>query len=135
MAKSSQRQFLVSISGINGLFSTKSGGAITADTSKVYDGGSLTPEVLSGSADVGNVTVSRAYDHTRDAALLSTLRAKVGRQTATISVTPADRDLVAIGSPTVYSDALLVGLTEPDSDASSADAATFELEWAIGQVK
>lgn len=132
MPKSSQRQFLVKVSGIDGYFMTKSGGAITADTSRVYDGGSLTPDVIAGPAEAGNITVSRAYDQNRDAALLTRLRQKVGRFTATVSVTPTDRDLVANGRPTTYARALLVGLTEPDFDASSGDAATFELEFAIG---
>jgi hypothetical protein len=132
MAKSSARQFLVKVAGIDGYFMTKSGGSISADANKVYDGGSLVPDVLAGPAEADNVTVSRAYDPTRDATLLARLRRDVGRFTTTVSVTPTDRDLVAVGTPVVYSNALLVGVTEPDSDASSGDAATYELEFAVG---
>lgn len=133
--KSAQRQFLVSVSGIPGYFMTKSGGNISADTNKVYDGGSLVPDVLAGPAEADNITVSRGYDPVRDGALLTRLRQMVGRYSATITVTPTDRDMVAVGEPTVYPNALLVGLTEPESDASSGDASTYELEWAIGQFK
>lgn len=135
MAKSAQRQFLVSVSGIPGYFMTKGGGNITSDTNKVYDGGSTVPDVLAGPAEADNITVSRGYDPTRDAALLTRLRQRVGRFEATISVTPTNRDMVAISKPTVYPKALLVGLTEPESDASSGEAATYELEFAIGQFK
>jgi hypothetical protein len=135
MAKSSQRQFLAKVSGIDGYFASKSGGNISADTNKVYDGGSTTPDVLAGPAEADNVTLSRAYDPVRDGALLTKLRQQVGRFAATVSLTPTDRDLVPVGDPTVYPDALLVGLNEPEYDASSGDAATFELEFAVGSFK
>ena len=120
------------VSGIDGYFMTKSGGNIAADTSKVYDGGDLIPDVLAGPAEADNITVSRAYDSVRDGALLTRLRQQVGRFSSTISVTPTDRDLIPTADPTVYPDALLVGLTEPEFDASSGDAATYELEFAVG---
>jgi len=132
MAKSSQRQFLVKVSGIDGYFMTKSGGNISADTTKVYDGGEEVPDVLASPPEADNVTCSRGYDYNRDGALLRSLRRQVGRFSATVSVTPTDRDLIASGDPTVYPKALLVGLTEPDVDASSGDVSTFELEFAVG---
>ena len=135
MAKSAQRQFLVSVSGIPGYFMTKAGGNITSDTNKVYDGGSTVPDVLAGPAEADNITVSRGYDPTRDASLLTRLRQRVGKFEATISVTATNRDMIALSTPTVYPKALLVGLTEPEMDASSGEAATYELEFAIGQFK
>lgn len=132
MTKSAQRQFLVKVSGIDGYFMTKSGGNISADTNKVYDGGSLVPDVLAGPAEAENVTVSRGFDTQRDNPIIARLRQQVGRLRATVSVTPTDADLVAQGSPTVYPEALLVGLTEPEADASGSDSSVFELEWAIG---
>mgnify|MGYP000123693160 CR=1 FL=1 len=132
MGKSAQRQFLIKVAGIDGYFATKSGGDISSDTNKVYDGGSDTPDVLAGPAEADNITVSRSFDLQRDAPVLARLRQLVGRWTTTVSVTPTDRDLIAVGAPQVYPDALLVGLTEPETDASSGDAAEFELEFAIG---
>lgn len=133
--KAAQRQGLVKVSGIDGYFMTKSGGNLSADTTKVYDGGSLTPDVLSSPAEADNVTVSRAYDDARDGNTLKRLRQQVGRLRTTVSVTPTNEDLVAIGEPTVYPNALLVGLTDLEVDASSGDAQTFELEFAVGTVK
>jgi hypothetical protein len=132
MAKSSERQFLVKVAGLEGLFMTKTGGDITAPTSKVYDGGNLTPEVMAGPAEAANVVISRAFDPLVDGPILTSLRQQVGSYTDTLSVTPTDRDLVALGNPTVYSDALLVGLTEPTFDAASGNPSNYDLEFAIG---
>lgn len=132
MPKSAQRQFLVKVGGIEGYWMTKSGGNISADTNKVYDGGAIAPDVLAGPAEADNVTVSRAYDLNRDAPILKKIRNQVGRYKTTISITPTDADLIAIADPQVYPDAILVGITEPETDSASGDAATYELEFAIG---
>lgn len=132
MAKMSSRQHLVKVSGIEGLFATFSGGSVSADTTKVYDGGNLVPEVLSGPAEADNITVGRPFDLNRDPQIINNLRKKVGTFTATVSVQTTDRNLVAVGKPRVYPNALLVSITEPDYDATSSDAAQIELEFAVG---
>lgn len=132
MPKSSQRQSLVKVSGIEDYFASKSGGNITADSSKVYDGGQVTPDVMTGPAEADNITVSRPYDLARDEPVLRRLRKVVGTWTTTVSVTPTDKDLIATAQPQVYANAVLVGLTEPEVDASSGDAKTYELEFAVG---
>lgn len=134
MAFSAQRQFLVTVSGIDGKFMSKSGGGITSDSTKIYDGGSVTPAIITSPAEVENITVGRAYDQSRDESILTTLRTQVGRFSTSITVQPADADLVAIGSPSTYSGAVLVGITEPDYDSGSGDVAMFELEFAIVSV-
>ena len=128
---SAQRQFLVKVSGFPGYFMTKSGGNISSDTTKVYDGGALTPDVIASPPEAEDVTVSRAYDVKRDGDILVRLRQQIGRFRTTVSVTPTDADLVATGAATVYPNALLIGLNEPEYDSSGGDAATFELVWAI----
>lgn len=132
MAKIASRQHLVKVSGIEGYFATFSGAAISSDTNKVYDGGNLVPEVLSGPAEADNITVGRPYDLNRDPELLNRLRRQVGVFEATISVQVTDRNLNAVGKPRVYPNALLIGITEPEYDATSGDAAQFELEFAVG---
>ena len=131
--KSAQRQFLVKVPGWQGYFATKSGGETTSDTSKVYDGGDPQPDVMAGPAETGNITVSRSYDYDRDDETLRAWKRQVGVLTADVSVTPLRRDMTALGRRTVFTDALLVRVTEPDADASSGDAATFELEFAVGK--
>ena len=132
---SAQRQFLVKVSGIDGYFMSKSGGNISADVTKVYDGGSLSPDVIASPPEAEDVTVSRAFDPGRDGELLVRLRQQVGRFRTTVSVTPTDADLVAQGAATVYPNALLVGMNEPEYDSSGGDAASFELVWAIGSYR
>lgn len=132
--KSAQRQYIVTVSGISGTFAQKSGGDISADAAKIYDGGSLTPDVLAGPAEVGNITVTRSVEHARDAATLKTLRSKVGQYEATITVTPTDANLVTLGSPVIYPKALLIGFTELEADASSGEAATYSLEFLVPRV-
>lgn len=127
-----QRHFLVKVAGIGGHFMTKSGGSISSGTTKVYDGGALTPDVISSAPEAENVTVGRAFDYDRDSLLIKELRKKVGSWRTTVSVTPTTPDMVARGRATVYSDALLVGLGEPDYDSSGGDAANWTLEFAIG---
>ena len=135
MSKSSQRQFLVKVGDIPGYFMTKSGGKISSDVSKAYDGGDPDPDLIAAPPNVDNLTVSRVFDPTRDGQLLRNLRQQVGVFETTITVTPTDRDYVAVDEPTVYHPALLVGLTDSDTDASSGDPATYELEFAIGTVR
>jgi hypothetical protein len=132
MAKITQRQNIVKVSGINGTFQTKSGGNISSDPTKVYDGGETVPDVLASPPEADNITVSRAYDVVRDGPVLRELRRKVGRMRATVSVTTTDADMVVNDKPMVYPDALLVGLSEPEADSSSGDASTYELEFAVG---
>lgn len=131
MGKSAQRQFLVKVHGIPGYFMTKSGGQISADTNKVYDGGELRPEVMAGPAEAANVTVTRGYDYERDHEIIKTLKRQVGEVEMDITITPTRRDMSAYTDGTNYPAALLVGLTEPDVDASSGDPGIFELEFAI----
>lgn len=134
MAKASQRQFLVKVSGVEGLFATKTGGDTTAEATDVWDGGRLTPEKLASPPATSDVVVSRPYDAHRDAAIVRFLRATVGRGRTTISIQGTDADLIAVGSPVVYANALLIGVTAPEVDAASGDPARFELTFAVESV-
>ena len=134
MGLAAQRMWIVKVAGIDGNWQTFSGGERSAEVGRNYDGGSLTPETIASPAETANVTVTRAYKNERDAAVYAALRNRVGRWRTTVSKTPTDEDLVAIGNPTTYSNALLVRMTEPDVDSSSGDTAMFELEFAVGSV-
>lgn len=133
MPKGAQRQFLVSVAGIDGFFATKSGGNVSADVSRVWDGGQDRPELLPAPAEADNLTVGRPYDPDRDGPLLNSLRIQVGRFVTTVTVQPTDRDLAPVGDPQVFPLALLSSVNEPDTDAASGDVATLELEFTIGQ--
>lgn len=137
--KAAQRQFLVAIDGLGShtqdYWGSKSGGGITAEATKVFDGGKLQPEVITAPAEVDDVTISRPYDPLRDQPIMHRLKKQVGVWRTTITVQPAETDLSASRvPPDVYPDAVLVGLTPSDVDASSGDPATYELVFAVGSV-
>ena len=134
MAFISQRQYVVTVDRIEGKFMTKGGGSVSADSTKIYDGGTKTPAIITGISEVENITVGRAFDTSRDRAMLQTLRSQVGRFTTTIKVQETDADYVAVGNPVVYADAVLVGITEPEYDSGSGDPAMVELEFACRSV-
>lgn len=153
MAKATQRQIVASLipttagvasvaPQINGgggatgtYFTTVSGGEISAAVEKIYDGGNIHPEVLCAPSEIGDITVSRyATDTTEDHNLLQDVRQLVGRAYYDITVFTLNCDLVEPGSERVYPKALLVGLTEPDGDASSGAPATYSLTFSISSV-
>lgn len=131
-----QRQFLVKVLGVEGTFSTKTGGRTAADTSRHFDGGSKKPETMASPAATENVTVGRVFRAVRDRAVINRLRPLVGIWRTNVSVQDLDGNLVAVpGGLTVYTNALLVGISDPEHDANSGDPANFELEFAIEDVQ
>lgn len=129
--KSSARQFLVKVEGVIGFWSTKTGGNVSSDTTPVYDGGSLKPDIISNPPTAEDVAVTRPYDPDRDDEMIRQLLQLVGSWETTVSVTPTDADLVAAAPPRVYPNARLKTVTEPEVDASSGDPAMIGLTFAI----
>lgn len=133
--KAAQRQFIWTVDGITAPFAQKSGGEVTSDATKVWDGGATQPDVIAAPAQVGDVTLTRPYDPQRDQDVLNTLVKLVGQWYTTISGQPTETDMrTARVKPRVYPNALLTGVREPESDASSGDAADFELTFAVGSL-
>lgn len=136
MAKAAARQFLVTIEAFpNTRFSGKSGGEVTSETSKVYDGGSTVPHVLTSPPDIGDITITGNYDPDLDQETLLAAITMVGQLVTTVTVIPLYGDMSRTGAkPFVYSDCTLTGVTPPEHDAGSGDAATFELTFAAASV-
>jgi hypothetical protein len=133
--KSAARQFLWGVDGISGPFAQKSGGEVTSDATKVRDGGALTADVIAAPPEVGDVTLTRPYDPERDQPIIDVLLTRVGQWRTTITGQPLTADMRAARvKPRVYPDALLTGVREPESDADSGDAATYELTFAVPTV-
>lgn len=151
MAKISQRQVLAEIEPDVVLspnapkwqgfrFAQISGGEITAAVEKIYQGGDLHPQVLCAPYEIGDITVTAHYDDdaTRDsdteagiALKIKSLRDKVGQAFYTLQILTYDCDIQNKTLDRTYSQALLVGLTEAEGDASSGAPATFALTFAI----
>lgn len=133
MGKLARRQWRVKVHGLAEAWATKSGGEVTADTVRVYDGGVAKPDVLAGPAQAGNVTVSRTYDPSRDQPIMRDLIQKVGVWRTSLHCQPLNPDMSVINgrSPLNYTQALLVGVTPPEPDASSGDGSVWSLEFAV----
>jgi hypothetical protein len=150
MAKISQRQVVAKVISLTGMggsdeilkqfssttrpyFSQVSGGEVQASVEKVYDGGSTFPEVLPSVIEVGDVTVTRHYDPSVDAPLISAYRDKVGKKYFRVEILTLDADGVQTGYTRKYENCILVNITEPDGDASSGGPATFSLTFAVSK--
>lgn len=125
------RQQLWEVAGFDGYFATKTGGEVSAETTKVHDGGSLTPETLAGPSETSNIVLTKPYRSGMHRATLKALSAGVGRYRTTVSGYDTDPDLGPIGDPITYANALLVKLTWPEGDAGGNAASMFTLEFAV----
>jgi hypothetical protein len=65
---------------------------------------------------------------------MQALRQLVGRVYYDITVKVLNTGIALVGNDRFYGQALLVGLTEPDGDASSGTPATFGLTFMISSV-
>ena len=138
-----QRQIVAKINPVAGAtlptfpdyFTQVSGGEITAAVEKVYHGGDLFPETLCAPAEIGDVTITGYVS--QDAAFLGKLqglRQLVGLARYNIDIHIFDCDIKVPGADRQYTSALLVGLTEPDGDATSGTPATFAMTFSISTV-
>ena len=115
---------------IDGYFAQVSRGEITASVEKIYIGGQPFPVTLCAPSEVGDITLTKHL--TSDyRTLLQTLRPLAGKAYYQIDVYELDCDLVSEQSKRKYAKALLVGLSEPEGDASSGAPVTFALTFAV----
>ncbi len=142
MAKASQRQIVASIAPkavldhetgptFTGYFAQISGGEITSAAEKIYTGGTNFPETLCAPAEIGDITLTRHFDPKESGTPLKTLRQMVGRAYYDITVVTFDCDIKVLGTERSYVNCLLVGLTEPEGDASSGAPATYALTFTV----
>lgn len=140
MAKLAQRQIIAEITALtndnvtgpnlSGYFAQVSGGEITAAVEKIYVGGLPFPQVLCAPSEVGDVTLTKHYDSDLRT-LLQAARLVVGRAYYAIKIYDTNCDIKDLASERIYAKALLVGLSEPEGDASSGAPATIALTFAI----
>src|SRR3954469_18187586 len=127
-----QRQALIKVDGIDGFFAQKTGGEVTADANKAWNGGERRPQIVAAPPETGDVVVTRPFDPDLHQDLGERLKRQVGTWTTTLSITPTKTDLTAAKvTPTVHPNTLLTGVRMPEWDASSGDAADSELTMAV----
>ena len=123
-------------------FAQVSGGEITASVEKIYKGGNSRPTVLCAPSEIGDITLTAHYDDDMNpsetasgiGAKLKGLRKYVGTAYYNITVSVYDCDIKDPTNDRLYTNALLVGMTEPEGDSSSGAPATFALTFAISDV-
>jgi len=137
MAKYTQRQILAKLEPIGTIapafqnfFAQVSGGEITAAVEKIYVGQGKFPELLCAPSEVGDITLTRHYDDA-DRVHLNVARQHIGRIFYNIYIHKVNCDLEDQKADRQYNNALLVGLTEPDGDASSGAPATYAMTFSI----
>ena len=123
-------------------FAQVSGGEITASVEKIYEGGKSRPTVLCAPSEIGDITLTAHYDYDMNTSLteagigrkLKDLRRYVGTAYFNLTVSVYDCDIKDPTNDRIYTNALLVGMTEPEGDSSSGAPATFALTFAISDV-
>jgi hypothetical protein len=128
MSRQDQYAVLVTIDGEDtGIWDKLTGGEVDSEELKYKPGGMARQISLGGSVNVGNVTVSRLYDLTRDHLRLGGWIAGVGRARVIIKKQPLDLNAIAFGPPVTYT-GILKMVTPPEVDSEATDAALVELE-------
>jgi hypothetical protein len=123
-------------------FAQVSGGEITASVEKIYEGGKSRPTVLCAPSEIGDITLTAHYDDDMNTSLteagigrkLKDLRRFVGIGYFNLTIAVYNCDIKDPTNDRIYTNALLVGMTEPEGDSSSGAPATFALTFAISDV-
>jgi hypothetical protein len=127
--KTSQRQHLTTVSGVEGTWAELSGGKPSKETSDAWDGGADQPEILFGSKRYSDITVTRPFKRTRDFTIARNLDRQIGRAFS-IRRMWTDEDLIATGQRDLWH-GFLTAVNDPDNDARSAETATFSLVFRV----
>ena len=126
------RSFLITVSGVDGFFDTKSGGNPSSGTRKYFNGGDVVPDINTDPPEYSDLVVGRAFRVGRDDRMLKAQRANVSVTEHTVRVQPTDAAGVPVGLPTTYR-GTLVGTSDPDVDSNSGDPAKAELRFAVAE--
>lgn len=134
MSREDQYNVTVEVGGENlGTWDKLSGGEIDSEEAKYRPGGMAAQVSLGGYRNVGNLTVSRLYDLTRDHSRMAFLLNRVGKADVTIVKQSLDVDGNAFGKALVYT-GKLKAVTPPDHDSESSDPAMLEIEISSANV-
>lgn len=129
VVKAAQRHSLVVVHGIPITWRSMSGGGVSGEYSRDYDGGSDHADFIPGVPEPEDIEITCTVAPRRDLEWMRQVKALVlkGRFTITRQWTDAAWD--PIGDPETYPDCLLIGYTNPEVGQSS-DAAEFTLTFA-----
>lgn len=116
-----------------GVFDTKEGGEVDSEELKYRPGGMAPQLSLGGFQNVGNVTVGRLFDLSRDLPDVPFLSHRAGKADMTVVVQHLDVDGNPFGKPYTYL-GKFKQYTLPDHNSESSDAAMLELEMSSAKL-
>ena len=128
--QATQKQVLVSVSGIPGYWNESSGADVTAAVTKIFEGGNERPVVLGGVPETSDIEVIRPYHPDTHGTILAKLKKEVGRGRFTVTKQPTDANKVKVGKPETHPSCLLIGATSTEHKEGSGDAQTWKLTFS-----
>lgn len=134
MSRQDQFNVTVTVDGrALGTFDKKEGGEVDSEELKYRPGAMGPQQSLGGFQNVGNVTVSRLFDLTRDLTNVPFLSHRAGKAPMVIVVQHLDVDGNPFGKPYSYI-GTMKQYTLPDHDSESSDPALFQIEMSSAQL-
>ena len=130
---SRQDQFAITLSvGGNewGFWDKKTGGELDSDEVKYYPGGTDQSVSLGGRITPGNITLQRLYDRQDDDPRIQKLFNAVGKQAATVTQRPLDKNGNLFGNRITWIGTLKRVLV-PDVDSEATGPALLEVEITV----
>lgn len=129
ISKASQRHSLVVVHGIPILWRSMSGGGVSGDYTRDYDGGSDVADFIPGYPEPEDITVTTTVAPRRDLEWMRKIKGQVLRGRFTITRQWTDANWDPIGEPETYPNCLLTGFSNPEV-SSSSDPAEITLTFA-----
>ena len=108
----------------------KTGGELDSEESKYYAGAMSNPLSLGGRRTPGNITLQRLFGP-QDAQWLDKLYDAVGRQKATVTQRPLDKDGNGWGKGPITWNGTLKRVSAPDVDSEGTGASLIEVEVTV----
>lgn len=122
-----QRQAIVTVEGLDLVWTSMSGGGVTLDYTLDESFGA--EAVMAGAVRAEPIVLTTTISPQRDLGWMRAVKKRLGRGRYTIVRQWTDPNWGPVGDPEVYADCLLIGYTNPESSPSAEDA-VFTLTFA-----
>lgn len=131
-----KRDWLITVSGVPGVFDTKTGGGTGVQSKKYFGGGNTRPSVLKDRAEHKDIVVGRAFLSSRDMPIIAALRPVIDADDdeRTVRAQPLNARGLPEGPPIRYV-GTITDMTDPESDSENGmDQSEFRLTLSVAEV-
>lgn len=131
-----KRDWLITVSGVTGVFDTKTGGGTSVQSKKYFGGGNLRPTVLKDRAEHKDIVVGRAFNAGRDLPIIALLRPLIDADDDehTVLAQPLTARGLPDGPPIRYVGSI-TDMTDPEADSENGmDQSEFQLTLSVVDV-